>query len=106
MSGIDVSGKEFGKHFCKTWVIVNPTHVSVAAEASPVGQKQEGGNWICGLEGGVHCVAQESEHNFIIMRGMAEAEAIVVHIEGVFVCPKNLVTATCAGRSVEGTVKF
>eukprot|EP00983_Pelagomonas_calceolata_P013899 444948-Pelagomonas_calceolata.AAC.2 len=33
--------REFGKHFRKTSVMVNPAHVSIAAEASPVGQKQE-----------------------------------------------------------------
>eukprot|EP00983_Pelagomonas_calceolata_P031463 987056-Pelagomonas_calceolata.AAC.4 len=54
-----------------------PINVSVAAEASPVGQKHEGGNWFCSLEGGVHCVAQDSEHGFVIMRGMAEGEAVV-----------------------------
>eukprot|EP00983_Pelagomonas_calceolata_P074994 1152804-Pelagomonas_calceolata.AAC.1 len=95
--------------------MVKPTHVSVAAEASPglhflteglilvnlvnleaspVGQKQEGGNWICGLEGGAHCVAQESEHNFIVMRGMTEGEAFVAHrdsvSEGVCVCLEDL----------------
>eukprot|EP00983_Pelagomonas_calceolata_P000641 23833-Pelagomonas_calceolata.AAC.1 len=70
--------------------MVKPTHVVIAAEASPVGQKQEGGDWIGGLEGGVHCVVQESEHSFIIMRGMAEGEAIVTHREGVCVCPEDL----------------
>eukprot|EP00983_Pelagomonas_calceolata_P025592 803564-Pelagomonas_calceolata.AAC.2 len=58
------------------------THVSVAVEASPVGQKHEGGNWLGGLKGGMYCVAQESEHNFIIMmimRGVAEGEAIEAH---------------------------
>eukprot|EP00983_Pelagomonas_calceolata_P064508 1148163-Pelagomonas_calceolata.AAC.2 len=32
-----------------------------------MGQKYEGGSQICGLEGGVHCMAQESEHSFIVM---------------------------------------
>eukprot|EP00983_Pelagomonas_calceolata_P008440 276106-Pelagomonas_calceolata.AAC.1 len=86
--------------------MVKPTHVSVAVEASPVGQKQEGGNWICGLEGRVHCVAQESEHNSIIMRGMEEGESIVVYREGVCVRPEDLVSVACAEISVEGTVKF
>eukprot|EP00983_Pelagomonas_calceolata_P076504 1153440-Pelagomonas_calceolata.AAC.2 len=86
--------------------MVKPAHVSVAAEASPVGQKQEGGNWTCGLEGGVRWVAQESEQSFIIMRGMAEGEAIVAHREGVCVCPKDLVTAACAEISVDSAIKF
>eukprot|EP00983_Pelagomonas_calceolata_P018631 584378-Pelagomonas_calceolata.AAC.1 len=86
--------------------MVKPTHVGIAAEASPAGQKHEGGNWLGGLEGGVYCVAQESEHNFIIMREMAEGEAIVAYREGVCVCPEDLVMVTCAGINVEGTVKL
>eukprot|EP00983_Pelagomonas_calceolata_P129963 1161648-Pelagomonas_calceolata.AAC.3 len=101
---LDVSCRDFGKHFCKIWVMVKPTHVDIAAEASPVGQKHKGGNWLGGLEGGVYCVAQESEHNFIVMRGMAEGETIVAHREGVCVCPEDLVTAAYAEISVEGTV--
>ena len=66
---MDVSGREFGKHFCKVWVLVKPGHISVTAEPL-VGQNHEGGNWIFGLEGGVHCVAQEFKHYSIIMWGM------------------------------------
>eukprot|EP00983_Pelagomonas_calceolata_P131808 1161812-Pelagomonas_calceolata.AAC.1 len=66
---------EFGKHFCKIWVMVKPAHVDVAAEASPVRQEHEGGNWFVGLEGGVHCMAQELEHDFVFMRRMAEGVA-------------------------------
>eukprot|EP00983_Pelagomonas_calceolata_P100812 1158614-Pelagomonas_calceolata.AAC.5 len=40
------------------------------------------------------------------MRGMAEGEAIVAYREGVCMCPKDLVTATCAEVGVVGTVKF
>jgi len=41
---LDVFGRKFGKHFCKIWAMVKPAHISIAAEASPVGQKHEGGN--------------------------------------------------------------
>eukprot|EP00983_Pelagomonas_calceolata_P019658 618927-Pelagomonas_calceolata.AAC.1 len=61
------------------WVVIEPAHVGIAAEASPMGQKHEGGNWFCGLKGGVHCLAQEFKHYFIIMWGMAEGEARVAH---------------------------
>eukprot|EP00983_Pelagomonas_calceolata_P007138 232673-Pelagomonas_calceolata.AAC.1 len=74
--------------------MVKPTHVGIAAEASLVGQKHEGGNWLGGLEGGVYCVpvAQDSEHDFIVMRGMAEGDATVAYREGVCVRPEDLVT--------------
>eukprot|EP00983_Pelagomonas_calceolata_P058609 1145562-Pelagomonas_calceolata.AAC.4 len=84
--------------------MVKPTYVCVAAEASPVGRKHEGGNWFCGLEGGVHCVAQEPKHDFVVMRGMAEGESIVAHREGVCVCPKDLVMAVCAEISWKSMV--
>eukprot|EP00983_Pelagomonas_calceolata_P022017 691033-Pelagomonas_calceolata.AAC.1 len=80
--------------------MVKPTHVGIAAEASSVGQKHEGGNWLGGLEGGVYCMAQESEHNFITMRGMAEGEVIVAYREGVCMCSEDLVTVACAEISV------
>eukprot|EP00983_Pelagomonas_calceolata_P024367 766347-Pelagomonas_calceolata.AAC.1 len=86
--------------------MVKPTHVGIAAKASPVGQKHEVGNWLGGLEGGVYCVAQESEHNSIIMRGMAEGEAIVAYRECVCMCPEDLVTVACAEISLKDTVKF
>jgi len=50
-------------------------------------------------------MAQESDHNFIIMRVMAEGEAIVAYREGVRMCPKDLVTVACAEISVKDTVK-
>eukprot|EP00983_Pelagomonas_calceolata_P003338 108561-Pelagomonas_calceolata.AAC.1 len=49
---LDVTCREFGKHLSNIWVMVEPTHVGIAAEASLVGQKHEGGNWFGGLEGG------------------------------------------------------
>eukprot|EP00983_Pelagomonas_calceolata_P044387 1139274-Pelagomonas_calceolata.AAC.2 len=101
-----IRNRKFGKHFCKIWVMVKPTHVGVAAKASPVGQKHEGGNWLGGLEGGVCCVVHEFEHNFVIMRGMAEGKAIVANREGVCVRPEDLVTVACAEIGVEDTVKF
>eukprot|EP00983_Pelagomonas_calceolata_P134370 1162055-Pelagomonas_calceolata.AAC.1 len=84
-------------------MMIEPAHISVTDEASPVGQEHEGSNW---FEGGVHCVAQESKHYFIIMWGMAEGEAIVVYREGVCVCSKDLVLAVRAGVSVVGVIKF
>eukprot|EP00983_Pelagomonas_calceolata_P124126 1161075-Pelagomonas_calceolata.AAC.24 len=58
------------------------------AESFPVGQEHEGGYWFNGLEGSdpqctesVHCVAQELEQDFIIVRRMEEAT--VVHREGI-----------------------
>ena len=76
---LDFSCREFGKHFCNIWVLFEPAHIRVAAEASPVGQEHEGGNWTCALEGGMHCVAHEFKHYFIIMGWMAEGEASVAH---------------------------
>eukprot|EP00983_Pelagomonas_calceolata_P078322 1154234-Pelagomonas_calceolata.AAC.3 len=58
------------------------------------------------LEGGVHCVAQELNYDFVIIRRMADGVAIVAHREGISACPKDLVVVTCAEISVLGTVKF
>eukprot|EP00983_Pelagomonas_calceolata_P066636 1149138-Pelagomonas_calceolata.AAC.3 len=68
-AGLGMRG--FGTHSYKTWVVVQPTHVGAAAEASPVRQEHEGGSWFIGLEGGVQRVAQELEHDSVIMRKMA-----------------------------------
>eukprot|EP00983_Pelagomonas_calceolata_P040279 1137554-Pelagomonas_calceolata.AAC.1 len=82
-----------------------PAHVHVAAEASPVRQEHEGGNWLGGLERGVFYVAQELKHDFIIVRRFAKGVATVAHKEGTSACPKDLVAATCAEINVVGTVK-
>eukprot|EP00983_Pelagomonas_calceolata_P005042 164452-Pelagomonas_calceolata.AAC.1 len=76
--------------------MVKPTHVSVAAEASPVGQKQEGGNWISGLEGAVHCVALELEHDLVIIRRVAEGVATITCRKGIITRSKDLVSVACA----------
>eukprot|EP00983_Pelagomonas_calceolata_P016306 515605-Pelagomonas_calceolata.AAC.1 len=52
--------------------MIKPAPVCVAAEASPVGQGHEGSNWFCCLKGGVHFVAQEPKHYFIIMCHMGD----------------------------------
>eukprot|EP00983_Pelagomonas_calceolata_P039702 1137299-Pelagomonas_calceolata.AAC.2 len=87
-------------------VVVQPTHVGVATEASPVGQEHEGGGWFVGLEGGVHSVAKGLEHDSVTMRRIAEGVATVACSEGISACPKVLVAVTCAKISVLGTVKF
>eukprot|EP00983_Pelagomonas_calceolata_P022153 695777-Pelagomonas_calceolata.AAC.1 len=81
-----------------------PTYAGATAEASPVRQEHEGGNWFGGLEGGVHC--SELEHKFIIVRRVAKGVAAVAHREGISACPKGFATVTCAKLSVVGTVKF
>eukprot|EP00983_Pelagomonas_calceolata_P131760 1161807-Pelagomonas_calceolata.AAC.9 len=100
------TGGEFGYHLHKTWVVVQPTNVGIVAEASPVRQDNEGGNWFIGLEGGVHCVAQELEHDFVIMRRMAEGVATVAHRECISACPKDLVAGTRAKISVKRLSKL
>eukprot|EP00983_Pelagomonas_calceolata_P002819 93040-Pelagomonas_calceolata.AAC.3 len=49
---VGVSGIEgtFGWHFYMIWIVVQQSHVGVAAEASPVRQEHEGGNWFVYLE--------------------------------------------------------
>eukprot|EP00983_Pelagomonas_calceolata_P117128 1160384-Pelagomonas_calceolata.AAC.8 len=93
-------------HLHKTWVAIQPAHVGVAAESSPVRQEHEGGKWFVGLEGGVRCVAQELEHGSVIMRRMAEGVATVAHRQGISVRSKDLVAVTCAKIKVVGTVKL
>eukprot|EP00983_Pelagomonas_calceolata_P035634 1115347-Pelagomonas_calceolata.AAC.1 len=71
-----------------------PTHVGVADEASPVRQEHhahdECGNWFVGLEGGVHCMAQELERDFIFVRRMAEGMLLLLRTERASVhAPKN-----------------
>eukprot|EP00967_Tisochrysis_lutea_P153975 scaffold304983_cov19-Tisochrysis_lutea.AAC.1 len=69
-------------------------------------QKHEGGNWFGVLEGGVHCMAYELEHDFIIVWRMAEEAATVAHREGICACPIDLVAVNCATISIIGTVKL
>ena len=76
---LDSSCWKFGKYFGNVWLLSEPAHIRVAAEASPVRQEHEGGNWICALEGGMHCMAHEFKHIFIIVGWMAKGEASETH---------------------------
>eukprot|EP00983_Pelagomonas_calceolata_P021034 661162-Pelagomonas_calceolata.AAC.1 len=59
-------------------------------------QEHKCGDWISGSEGGIHCVPQELEHDFAIMRRMAEGVATVAHREGISARPKDMVVVACA----------
>eukprot|EP00983_Pelagomonas_calceolata_P063751 1147856-Pelagomonas_calceolata.AAC.8 len=94
---LDVSGREIDKHLHKIWVVVKPTHACVAVEASQVRQKHEGGNWLDGLEGGVHIVVKDSfnselEHDSMFKRRIAT----VAHREGIGARPKDSAVAVAA----------
>lgn len=70
-------------------------------------QEHEGGNRLSGdVEGEMHCMAQESDHTFFSMGRMAERLPVASHREGITVCPKDLVTAICAGIGVVDKVKL
>eukprot|EP00983_Pelagomonas_calceolata_P060144 1146249-Pelagomonas_calceolata.AAC.3 len=36
---LDVASREFGQHLHKIWIVVQPAHVGVATEASPVSKR-------------------------------------------------------------------